>query len=238
MSTISMSVEIQPANLSATSILDYHHPEVQAVLTQLQPFSSSEQTFVRAAHQYIKMNVKPVYTVNEFQPVSETFRKKKGSCSQRMACLEAVSRAQGIATRVRGLWIAGRFWYPRFRFSRPFIPEKILLALPQFYLAGKWVDFDEVFGSAAEMVQKAVSGFSNSGETLFEAVEHTAVDFWGKTRDCGAICSASQFDLSKYVVGDEGYFPAREELFNRFGSFQYSYRGRGFEMIFGGRKSM
>jgi hypothetical protein len=238
MSAKHISLEINRSNLKPTPIMDYNHPSVQIILNQFQTAHSSEQEFIQSAHHYIKIHVLPVYTLDEFQPVSQTLRKKKGSCSQRMACLEAVSRANKIATRVRGLWIDGHFWYPRFQLSRPFIPKKILLALPQFYLNGRWIDFDEIYGETATLAQKAETGFSNSDETLFEAVEHTAVDFFGKTRECGGICSAAKFDLSKYVIGDEGYFATREELFTTFGSLQYSCRGRSFEVIFDGRKSV
>lgn len=224
-------------NLKETPILNYLDPIVQNAIAQILPADSSKLVYVQSAHSYIKRRVRPVYTVDEFQPVSETLQKQTGSCSQRMACLEAFSRSNAIATRVRGLWIDGRFWYPRFRFSRPFIPHKILLTLPQFHINGQWIDFDELFGNASEMAGRAEAGFSNSDETLFEAVERTAVDFFGKTRECGTICSADKYDLSKYVIKDEGYFDTRDEVFQRFGSFQHSWRGRGFEMIFGGRKS-
>ena len=68
-----------------------------------------------------------------------------------------------------------------------------------------WIDFDELYGSVAEMTEKAGEGFSNAGETLFEAVEHTAVDFLSKTGNCGGICAATRYDLSRYIVGKEGY---------------------------------
>jgi len=87
------------------------------------------------------------------------------------------------------------------------------------------------------LVQRAQAGFSNSGETLFEAIEHTAADLLGKTRDCGAFCTVDNFDLSRFLVTNEGFFDTRDELFHKFGSFQHSCRGCGFEVIFGGGKS-
>ncbi len=81
------------------------------------------------------------------------------------------------------------------------------------------------------------SSIRKIGETLFEAVAHTAVDFYGKSQQCGVVCSTTRFDLSRYVVGDEGLFDTRDELFAKFGSLQYSWRGRIFEVVCGGRKS-
>jgi hypothetical protein len=103
-----------------------------------------------------------------------------------MACLEALARAQGIATRVPALHVEGALWYSRFWFSRPFIPNYVLLVWPQYFLAGTWVDINELYSPMAELAA-ASSGFRNDGETLFETVQKTAVDFFGKT--CGLACA-------------------------------------------------
>jgi hypothetical protein len=180
--------------------------------------------------------VRPVYSVvNEWQPVSQTLQKKKGSCSQRMACLEAVSRAAGIPTRVRALYVRGSFWYSRFRLSRWFIPSRILLVWPQFFLQQVWADFDELYASVAELAARTPNGFSNEGESLFEAVQKTPVDFLGKT--CGLACAKPEHNLAGFVWDDAGFFDTRDEVFERFGSFQHTLRGWVFETAFGGRKS-
>jgi len=161
-----------------------------------------------------------------------------GSCSQRMAVLEAVCRAGGVPTRVRGLWMDGRFWYPRFRLARPFIPHRILLAWPQFLLDGAWTDFDELYASMAQLAADEPAGvYTNAGETLFEAVSHTPVDLLGKTRDCGAACASTSADLSRFVLADAGLFDSRDALFARHGLLLRTLRGRAFEAVFGGRKS-
>lgn len=224
-------------NLQPTPILDHDNPYMRKLASDLQVFCPSSTAFLRLAHLFLSSAIKPIYTLDEFQPASVTLPKGRGSCSQRMACLETLSRANKIATRVRGLWIDGRFWYPRFYLSRPFIPRRILLAWPQFYIAERWLDFDELYGSTEELAMRSSDGFSNAGETLFEAVAHTAIDFYGKSQQCGVICSTTRFDLSRFVVGDEGLFDTRDELFATFGSLQYSWRGRIFEAVFGGRKS-
>ena len=97
-----------------------------------------------------------------------------------MACLEAVSRDMDIPTRSRALLVSGKFWYPRFQLFRAFIPEKILLVWPQFFLENAWVDFDELYGPATELAAKAEHGFGNDVESIFDAVDHTAVDFMAK----------------------------------------------------------
>ena len=145
---------------------------------------------------------------NEKQPVSRTLLLERGSCSQRLAVLEAVGRACGIAGRVRGLLVNGRFWYPRFPRLRALIPHQVVLAWPEFLLDDHWVTVSELYGDLSTL-QKG-GGFTNtSGETLFDAVVRTAVD-WD-----GATCSSC--DLSGHVLADLGYFSSRDALFRTHG---------------------
>jgi hypothetical protein len=225
----------QSANLKGTAILDIDHEEVRSLAKALIQPNVPGRNLLQSAHLRLSEMVRPVYSVDEWQPVSKTLQKKQGSCSQRMACLEAVARAAGIPTRVRALHIKGSFWYPRFRLSRWFIPKRIMLVWPQFFLERMWVDFDELYAPVAELVTAASHGFRNDGESLFEAVQKTPVDFLGKT--CGLACARPEHDLSRFVLDDAGFFNTRDEAFERFGSFQYTLRGRVFEAAYGGRKS-
>ena len=233
--------DIHPANLEPTVILNHDHPIIRVLVVQLNHSCSelSSRAFVQTAHRDIQNSVRPIYTINELQPASVTLERKQGSCSQRIAALEAISRAHGIPTRVRGLWVDGRFWYPRFGVIRYLIPKRILVAWPQFYLedpsGSHWVDFDDLFVSVSNLVDQTKGGFTNTGETLFEAIEHTLVDFLGKSKNCKAGCNVSSLDLSKYVLADEGFFDTRDDLFARCCLLQETLRGRAFEFFYGGR---
>ena len=224
-----------PAHLAPTGILDFGNARVRELVSVLPQGTPVER--LRHAHRRLQELVRPVYTLDELQPVSTTLANGKGSCSQRIACLEAVARAIGVATRVRAFQVDGRFWYPRFSpLVRLFIPRRILLAWPQFHLDGSWLDLDELFGRTPDLVTAAPGGFTNDGETLFEAISHTSVDFLGKTKSCGVVCDAG-FDLSQHVVSDEGFFDSRDVLFGTRPLLQQAVRGRVFEWIWGGRKS-
>jgi hypothetical protein len=223
------------ANLRATPILDHDDAIICDLAMRLREREAEDRKLLQSAHSYLVDFVKPVYTLNELQPASETLRRQRGSCSQRMACLEAVSRACDVPTRSRVLQVSGRFWYPRFRIFRAFMPSRILLVWPQFFVRGIWIDFDELYGTAAELAERAEHAFNNSGESIFDAVDHTPVDFLAKT--CRVGCARSSFDLSRFVLADEGFFDARDEVFERFGSFQATLRGRMFEALYGGRTS-
>jgi hypothetical protein len=111
-----------------------------------------------------------------------------------------------------------------------------LLIWPQFFLQGLWVDFDELYLPMAQLAASSTSGFTNEGESLFEAVQHTPVDFFGKT--CGMACARPEHNLSKFILEEKGFFNSRDEAFRCFGSFQQTLRGRLFELIFGGRRSI
>ncbi|MGC5009831.1 hypothetical protein ACLQ2R_03600 [Streptosporangium sp. DT93] len=146
--------------------------------------------------------------MNDTQPVSRTLLLGRGSCSQRLAVLEAAGRAGGIADRVRGLLVDGRFWHPRFPRLRPLIPRRVVLAWPEFLLDDRWVTVSELYGDLGTL--REGGGFTNtSGETLFDAVARTAVDWDGVT------CSSC--DLSGHVLSDLGYFSSRDALFRTHG---------------------
>ncbi len=225
------------ATLAATRILDHDHPSVRELAASIAATTDGDRDFLSEAHRRVSVLVHPVYTLGDDRPASETLRAGSGACTQRMAVLEALARAAGIPTRVRGLWIDGRFWSPRFRLTRALIPGRVLLPWPQFHVGGEWVDFDEIHAPAAELAARGDGAFTNDGETMFEAVSHVSVDFLGKTRGCGAACAASRTDLSGMVRGDAGTFDTRDELFARHGLLRRTWRGAAFEVVFGGRKS-
>lgn len=228
-------------NLIASPIMDYKHIEFEQVVFHLNQINGNKQKrfWLQKAYEYIETTIRPVYSLDEFQPASLTMQKKRGSCSQRLACLETLARAHRIPTRVRGLWIQGEFWYPRFALTKHFIPKKILLAWPQFYLEDEkfWMDVDELFMTTQEMTSQSKLGFTNEGETLFDALKHMPIDFLGKSKKCVGLCGPANFDLSKFVLSEEGFFNTRDELFMKFYDLNLSWRGKAFKIFYGDRKS-
>ena len=223
------------ANLRPTAILDYECDEIRSLASSAADKEHPSASRLRRIHSHLVTMLRPVYSVNEWQPASMTLKRRRGSCSQRMACLEAVARAAGIPTRVQALRIKGKFWFPRFRAARWFIPETVLLLWPQFSVEDEWRDFDELHAPMEKLVAGNDGGFTNDGESLFEAVQHTPIDFLGKT--CGMNCAKPQHNLTEFVSTSEGYFDTRDEALDQLGSFQFTTRGRVFEFLYGGRKS-
>lgn len=192
----------------ATAILDHDDPLVGALARRVLS-EATPRDALRAAHRIIARDVRPVYSVEDRRPVSRTLRLRRGSCSQRMAALEAVARAVRVRTRVRGLLVDGTFWYPRFPRLKPFVPEQVLLAWPEFRISGAWLPIGDLFDAPAP----GGDGFANKGgETLFDAIARTGVQ-WDT---CGT-APGTTCDLSAQVVADLGHFDDRDELFARHG---------------------
>jgi len=176
-------------SLSPTAILDFDSPEVQRLVSRARRAarSSSPLEVLETAHAIIRDEVRPVYALDESTPSSRTLRRGKGSCSQRLAILESGARAVGVPTRVRALRVDRSFWYPRFPRIKFFLPEQIMLVWPEFTIDGTW-----------------------RSETLFEAVGRCAIDWDGSSDN-------DEYDLSKFVRADLGYFSDRDAAFDRFG---------------------
>jgi hypothetical protein len=232
------SSDINPANLSATPILDYESAQVQSLIGQLKSSASSPRAFVQAAHRHISQTMHAVYSVDEDRAVSETLRLNEGSCGQRMAAVEALARGNGIATRDRALWLDRKFWFSRLPLLRFFLPARTLMPWPQFYLEDKWTDFDELFGPITELAANTPvkHAFTNRGESLYDAVHHMPVDFFGKLKGT----QYAGYDISQFLVADGGTFDTRDEALAKlekkpgwFGRFLFNtlYGGRPIRRI-------
>ena len=192
-----------------TAILDYRSAEIVRLVERARVAAHADNALavVEAAHGIIRDEVRAVYALAEETPASRTFARGFGSCSQRLAILESVARSIGVPTRVRALLIDRAFWYPRFPRIGGLLPDRIMLVWPEFHV-GEWRSAGELFGAVG---CRGGSAFTNNGaETLFEAAGRCAVDWDGRT-------DGGEFDLSRFVRADFGYFTDRDEAFARRG---------------------
>jgi hypothetical protein len=225
---------MNPENLASTAILDHANPEVAQTAARIGQASPSPRDFLRAAHRHVTASLRGVYSLEERFPVSRLLREGRGSCSQRMECVEGLARAHGIPTRVRALFLTGQFWAGRLPLLRRFLPERTLMPWPQFSIDGEWLGFEELFAPLPDLAATARHRFTNRGISMFEAVEATPVDFFGGLRKSGHP-RAGDFDLTGFVAADEGPFDSRDQLFQRFNP-DGSRLGRVmFDLIYGGR---
>jgi len=197
----------ESGSIGATAILDHRSPAIAQLVARASAQGEPPLSTLAAAHAIIRDEVRPVYALAEQTPASRVLARGYGSCSQRLAILESVARAIGIRTRVRALLIDRAFWYPRFPRLGFALPDRMLLAWPEFELE-EWRPASELFGSIG---CQGGGAFTNRGaETLFEAAGRCAVDWDGRTGD-------SEFDLSRFVRADYGYFADRDKAFSELG---------------------
>jgi len=190
-----------------TRVLDWHTELVAALAERIDADGRSELQWLRSAYAQVGAAVRPVYALNDRQPVSKTLHRGRGSCSQRLAILEALSRRRGIATRVEGIAVDGQFWYPRFPRMSWLVPERVVLAWPEFLIDDTWVAAGQLFDPGPS----SSAAFTNAGEeTLFDAIGRNGV-VWS------AGCPDGVCDLSAHVVENLGYFDDRDALFEAHG---------------------
>ena len=202
--------EPQPSS-GTTAILDWQSPAFEAWAAGLDQTIADDHEFLRQAHGFIQRAIRPVYAMNELQSVTATISCGRGSCSQRLAVLEALGRRRGMPTRVRGLLVDGSFWYPRFGRIRFLVPQQVLLAWPEFLLNGNWLNVSALFDGG----HGNLTPFTNRGaETLFDAVARGAAS-WEKAGTPPCDCETQ--DLSGFLRRDLGVFASRDELFGRYG---------------------
>lgn len=191
-----------------TPILDFSSPAIARFVSASFPGSPSPRMRLRRAHAAIARLTRPVYGVDELQPASTTLRRGRGSCSQRLAVLEAVARGQGIATRSRGLLVDGAFWSARFGMLAPLVPDLVMIAWPEFCLDDGWVSASDLFPCHTA----AAAPFTNDGpETLFDAIARGAAS-WTASADPHAGPG-----LHRFLRRDLGTFDSRDHLFARHG---------------------
>lgn len=205
-----------PGSKAPSAILDFESPVVSELGTRLgEAGNVAVVDFIRAAHKAVSAQVRPVYALNDLQPVSRTVQLGQGSCSQRLAVVEALARSRGVHTRVRGLLVDGKFWYPRFQGLGWLVPKSVLLAWPEFDADGSWLQASEIFGTLEVLASASKGGFANrGGDTLYDALASTAIDWDGRTSQPG---ECSSCDLSATVLADLGYFNDRDDLFAEYG---------------------
>jgi hypothetical protein len=196
---------------ASTRLVDWVGGSVDELLARAGTATAvDDRVAVRRLHRAIASHIRPSRANDSAQPASLTWRRRRGSCSQRLAVLESAARAIGIPTCARGLWIDGAFWYARVPVLRFAVPDPVLLAWPSFYVDREWVSVSELFATIEALAAANPRGFRSDGETLFDALSNTAVDWDGRTR-ADPVCL--RCDLSSKVVSDLGYFASRDELF-------------------------
>lgn len=222
------------SNLAPTPILDFGHPDVSGLADRLGRGRLPVRAYLRAAHQHLLTHLKAIYDLEEHLPVSRILAQGTASCSQRIACFEALARAGGVGTRVRARYLTGAYWAPRLPLLKPFLRRPSLIPWPQFEIDGTWIDFEEVFGTLEELAPATKHRFTNRGESMFEAIGHSVVDFSGKLKEKGH-ARGVELDLSGFVAEDREVFDSRDAMLERYPAEPSAIGRLMFNTVYGGR---
>lgn len=212
------SVRVRPGaqavgSARPTPIFDTGSREIVELACEVADGATSPRVRLQRAHGEIGRLTRPVYGVDERQPASMTLRRGRGSCSQRLAILEAVARCGGIATRSRALLVDGSFWHQRFGRFAALVPDLVLVAWPEFQLEGGWVSASDLFPTP----EGQRPSFTNTGaDTLFDAIAVGAAS-WSPSSDDGIVCSPPEESLVRFLRCDLGIFESRDALFSEYG---------------------
>ncbi|MGH3142698.1 MAG: hypothetical protein ACRDO9_06165 [Gaiellales bacterium] len=69
--------------LGPTRILDWEHPRVADLVAEVAARRlTADRQLLQFAHELIAARIRPVYAMNDAQPVSRTLARGRGSCSQ------------------------------------------------------------------------------------------------------------------------------------------------------------
>lgn len=221
-------------HLAPTPILDHDHPDVSRLADQLGRGRLLVREYLRAVHRHLLDHLKAIYDLEEHLPVSKILAQGTASCSQRIGCFEALARAGGVGTRVRTRYLTGAYWAPRLPLLKPFLRKPSLIPWPQFELDGTWVDFEEVFGTLEQLEPATEHRFTNRGESMFEAIGHSVVDFSGKLKQRGH-ARGVELDLSEFVADEREFFDSRDAMFERYEPDPSAVGRALFNMVYGGR---
>ncbi len=192
-------------HLRPTRILDFADPAIVKALTQLAAAGDARQ-FLTAAHAWVSATVRPRYSMDDFQAASRTLRVGAGSCSQKMALLEALSRGHGIPTRVHGFLVDGSYWRARFPRMTWILPSTVPLAWPEFLVDAEWIDLSQVGAVAAPDASRPE--FANVGaNTMFEAAPTHHLP-WSCAFEGPGRCP-----LDSSLVDDLGTFDTRDAFY-------------------------
>ncbi len=126
-----------------TPLLDYRHPDLQALIAKRGWAGLPEFDRIGAVYNFVRDEIKFGYNRTDAIPASEVLADGFGQCNTKGILLMALLRALGIACRVRGLAIhknLQRGVMPDFLF--PIVPESIIHSWVEIGFQGRWIKLE------------------------------------------------------------------------------------------------
>ncbi|SFC30933.1 transglutaminase-like domain-containing protein [Pseudoalteromonas denitrificans] len=129
--------------LLETSMLDFNHPQIQALLEQRKWRDLSQYDAIGAIYNYVRDEIRFGYNADDRLSASKVLKDGYGQCNTKGTLLIALLRAVGISTRFHGFTIYNelqRGAIPSYLFA--LAPERILHSWVEVHQNGRWINLE------------------------------------------------------------------------------------------------
>ena len=195
--------------LIESSILDFSHPNIQALIEQRKWRKLPAFEAIGAVYNYVRDEIKFGYNADDRLPASQVLNDGYGQCNTKGTLLIALLRAVNIPTRIHGFTISNdlqRGAIPHYLFF--FAPKRILHSWVEVNYNNRWINLEGYILDKAYLQKiqerfaeknKDFSGYAIATKCLSEP----SIDWIGK--DTYIQKEGIADDLGKYKQPDEFY---------------------------------
>lgn len=147
--------------LLETPMLDFNHPQIQALLKRRKWRDLSHYDAIGAVYHYVRDEIRFGYNADDRLPASQVLNDGYGQCNTKGTLLIALLRALGVSTRLHGFTIYNdlqRGAIPGYLFA--FAPKRIIHSWVEVYQDRRWVNLEGYILDKAylKQVQNSFSG--------------------------------------------------------------------------------
>ncbi|WDE11774.1 transglutaminase-like domain-containing protein [Thalassomonas haliotis] len=200
--------------LLATPMLDFHHPQIQALIAQRKWRDLSQYDAIGAIYHFVRDEIRFGYNADDRLPASRVLHDGYGQCNTKGTLLIALLRAVGIATRLHGFTIYNdlqRGAIPDYLFV--IAPKRIIHSWVEVYQDQHWINLEgyildkaylkQVQNSFAEQCEQ-FSGFGIATQCLAAP----GIDWQGK----------DTYIQSEGIADDFGVYDQPDDFYAKHGS--------------------
>lgn len=200
--------------LLATPMLDFNHPQIQALIKQQQWRDLSPYDAIGAIYVYVRDEIFFGYNSDDRLSASAVLNDGYGQCNTKGILLMALLRAVGIATRFHGFTIYNelqRGAIPNYLFA--FAPQRIIHSWVEVYHQERWINLEGYILDKAYLSQiqrrfakrnTDFSGFAIATKCLTEP----KVDWQGE----------DTYIQSEGIADDFGVYSQPDDFYSHYGS--------------------
>ncbi|WP_281559156.1 transglutaminase family protein [Thalassomonas sp. RHCl1] len=162
--------------LLETPMLDFNHPQIQALIKQRKWRDLSPYDAIGASYTFVRDEIRFGYNADDRLPASRVLNDGYGQCNTKGTLLMALLRALGISTRLHGFTIDNelqRGAIPGYLFA--LAPKRIIHSWIEVYQGERWINLEgyildntylkQVQNSFADQCQ-SFSGFAIATQCL------------------------------------------------------------------------